>query len=204
VSVDGVIADVYITAFLSGIDDLLNAGRSAAPTAVLAPTKTVVNALHAITDDVRTSTNATAASGDVQAMLARADATIENLVSVAKTHATSAGMSPVSLLDAAASHVSAVITELGKTVLIRRARPGEGADLVPDGKDANLETVAESPIRKTVRYASDRDSSNGSSSPPPIFDRAAAPASDATTTVDGEDAWVELKVSLKAILPNDT
>jgi hypothetical protein len=194
VSVDGLIADVHITAFLSAVDDLLNAGRSPAPTAVLAPTKAVVNALHIIIDDVR-STPATS-SADVTAMLARADATVENLVAAAKTHATSAGMSPVSLLDAAASHVSAAVTELGKTVLIRRARAGEGPAVGASTFDPSLDPVAESSLRTTnARPISEQGSSNASSSPPPIFDRTAAPGSDATTTDEGDDAWTELKVS---------
>jgi hypothetical protein len=188
VSVDGVIADVHVTAFLSGVDDLLNAGRSPAPTAVLAPTKAVVNALHTIIDDVRATP--AAASEDVSAMLARADATVENLVAAAKTHATSAGLSPVSLLDAAASHVSAVVTELGKTVLIRRARAGEGLSVGAPTFDPTLDPVAESPVRAPgARPLSEPGSSNASGSPPPIFDRAVAPSSDATTSVEGDDAW---------------
>lgn len=193
VSVDGIIVDAHITTFLSAVDDLLNAGRSPAPTAVLAPTKTVVNALHAILDDIRGAPSAS--SADVSAMLARADATVEDLVAVARTHATSAGMSPVSLLDAAASHVSAVVTELGKTVLIRRAPPGEALVVGAPAFDLTLDLVAESPVRTTnARPISEPGSSNASSSPPPMFDRAAAPGSDATTTAEGDDAWTELKV----------
>jgi hypothetical protein len=196
VSVDGVIADVHVTAFLSAIDDLLNSGRSPAPTAVLASTKLVINAVHNITEDIRQSSSQTAQSADVAAMISRADATVENLVAAARMHATSAGMSPVSLLDAAASHVSAVMTELGKNVLIRRARPGETTAVGSVSFDPALDIVAESPIRANGgRPISEPGSSNASTSPPPLFDRAAAPPSDTTTTAEGEDAWTELKVS---------
>lgn len=52
----------------------------------------------------------------LKALREEADATLSNLVTASKTHVTSSGMSPVSLLDAAASHVSATVTEIGKMV----------------------------------------------------------------------------------------
>jgi protein SPA2 len=42
-----------MTVFLSAIDSLLTTGRSNAPTRVLTPMKSVVNAVTAIIDDVR-------------------------------------------------------------------------------------------------------------------------------------------------------
>ncbi|KAF5351618.1 hypothetical protein D9756_007499 [Leucocoprinus leucothites] len=127
VSPEGGILDIHITAFVSAIDTLLAAGRSNAPTRVLAPMKTVVNAVTNILDDTRTFERRPArerADVDIEALRAlreRADATLSNLVAASKTHATSSGMSPVSLLDAAASHVSVCVSEIGRTVLIRKA-----------------------------------------------------------------------------------
>jgi protein SPA2 len=129
VSPDGGILDIHMTAFLSAIDSLLTAGRSNAPTKVLTPMKAVVNAVTAITDDVeafeRRMPPTTPRDGvdvdTVRSLRERADATLSNLVTASKTHATSAGMSPVSLLDAAASHVSAAVTELGKIVRVKKA-----------------------------------------------------------------------------------
>jgi protein SPA2 len=93
--------------------------------------KTVVNAVHAIIDDVR-SVEARPPKErldydieDLQSLRERADMTLSNLVVAARTHATSLGMSPVSLLDAAASHVSSAITEIGKTVQVRKATRAE-------------------------------------------------------------------------------
>ncbi|KAI0759954.1 hypothetical protein BD413DRAFT_594323 [Trametes elegans] len=128
---DGALVDIHVTAFVSSVDSLLTAGRSNAPTRVLQPMKNVVNAVTAISDDVRAFERRPArerAEVDLEALQAlreRLDATLSNLVAAAKTHATSAGMSPVSLLDAAASHVSATVTELGKTVHVRRATKAE-------------------------------------------------------------------------------
>lgn len=61
----------------------------------------------------------------------RAEATLSNLVAATKTHATSSGMSPVSLLDAAASHVSLTVTEIGKTVSVRKATRAEQEQFTP-------------------------------------------------------------------------
>ena len=128
---DGGILDIHVTAFLSAIDSLLTAGRSNSPTRVLTPMKSVVNAVTAIIDDVQAFENRPSRdrsdvdTGALRSLRERANATLTNLAAAAKTHATSAGMSPVSLLDAAASHVSVTITQLGKTVCIRAATNAE-------------------------------------------------------------------------------
>lgn len=127
VSPDGGLLDIHVTQFLSAIDSLLTAGRSNAPTRVLTPMKAVVNAVTTIVDDVRAferRPRRDRSEVDVDALRSlreRAEATLSNLTAAAKTHATSSGMSPVSLLDAAASHVSATVTDIAKTVLVRKA-----------------------------------------------------------------------------------
>ncbi|KAK7057473.1 hypothetical protein R3P38DRAFT_2841197 [Favolaschia claudopus] len=131
ISGDGGVLDIHITSFLSGIDALLTAGRSNGPTRVLTPMKAVVNAVSSIVDDVRAfEMRPTRERSDVDvdalaALRERAEATLSNLVAASKTHATSAGMSPVSLLDAAASHVAVTITEIARTVCIRKATRAE-------------------------------------------------------------------------------
>jgi hypothetical protein len=93
--------------------------------------KTVVNAVTSILDDVRSHTRRHSDPEGVRALEERVEATLSNLVTATKTHATSSGLSPVSLLDAAASHVSAAITELGRVVLLRRASKAEQEQFVP-------------------------------------------------------------------------
>ncbi|KAJ2931253.1 hypothetical protein H1R20_g5821, partial [Candolleomyces eurysporus] len=126
-SPDGGILDIHITAFLSAIDSLLTAGRSNAPTRVLTPMKTVVNAVTNIIDDVRAFERRPqrdrndADLDTLRSLRERTEVTLSNLVAATRTHATSNGLSPVSLLDAAASHVSASVTEIGKIVCLRKA-----------------------------------------------------------------------------------
>jgi len=128
-SPDGAILDIHVTAFVSAVDSLLTAGRSNSPTRVLAPMKSVINAVTAITDDLRQFERRSRSDEvDLDALRSlrdRAEATLSNLVVATKSHATGAGMSPVSLLDAAASHVSSTITEIAKVAFIRRATPVE-------------------------------------------------------------------------------
>jgi len=127
----GGLLDIHVTAFLSAIDLLLAAGRSSTPTRVLSPMKSVINAVHAIIDDVEKYEARARRERldieleDLQALRERAEMTLSNLTTAAKTHATSLGMSPVSLLDAAASHVASTITEIGKAVHIRKATKAE-------------------------------------------------------------------------------
>ena len=93
--------------------------------------KSVVNAVTTILDDVRSHTRRHSDPEGLRALEERVEATLSNLVTATKTHATSSGLSPVSLLDAAASHVSAAVTELGRVVLLRRASKAEQEQFVP-------------------------------------------------------------------------
>ncbi|KAF9017999.1 hypothetical protein BDZ89DRAFT_1165453 [Hymenopellis radicata] len=159
VTADGGVLDIHLTAFMSAIDSLLTAARSNAPTRVLTPMKSVVNSVTSITDDVRNYERRPQRDrGEVdldalRSLRDRADATLGNLVAASKTHATSSGMSPVSLLDAAASHVSATITDITKMILVRKATKAEQDQFVsspytPGGSATNgfapsLRSVAE-------------------------------------------------------------
>lgn len=128
---EGGVLDIHITAFVSAIDSLLTAGRSNAPTRVLTPMKSVVNAVTNIIEDVKTFERRPQRDRSefdpdaLRTLRERGEATLTNLVAATKTHASSSGMAPVSLLDAAASHVSATVTEIGKTIFIRKATKAE-------------------------------------------------------------------------------
>ena len=93
--------------------------------------KAVVNAVAAIVEDVKIFERRPTRPADpetLKSLRERAEATLSNLVAASKTHATSSGMAPVSLLDAAASHVSATVTEIGRTIGIRKATKAEQED----------------------------------------------------------------------------
>lgn len=125
VTPDGGILNIHLTSFVSAIDNLLTAGRSQSPRRVLSPVVAVVNAVSAIIGDLssyeRKRGRADMDSNVLHDLQERAEATLSNLVATANTHATSMGMAPISLLDAAASHLSAAVTEIGKVVFVRKA-----------------------------------------------------------------------------------
>lgn len=93
--------------------------------------KSVVNAVSSVIEDVRAferRPQRDRSDVDLDALRSlreRMETTLSNLTTATKTHATSSGLSPVSLLDAAASHLSVTITEICKTVCIRKATKAE-------------------------------------------------------------------------------
>jgi protein SPA2 len=144
----------------------------------------------------------------VHALEERVEATLSNLVTASKTHATSSGLSPVSLLDAAASHVSAAVTELGRVVFLRRATKAEqeqfaasSVGTATSGFTPGLRTVEEvrpsathqrglsetssrrdrEPVRDEREHLTHESSSDDSSAPPTIFDHRTANAAGITS-----------------------
>lgn len=130
---DGIVKDVHVTKFQLSIDELLQVARRSGPEQVLESMRHVVKCVRAITGDVdgtslsQVQSPSSSVNGDgmmspekQQAKLkSRVSATANNLITASKNHAASAGLSPVSLLDAAASHLSTAVVELVKQVKIR-------------------------------------------------------------------------------------
>lgn len=220
VAQDGGLLDIHVTAFISSIDSLLAAARSNAPTRVLTPMKAVVTSTSAIIDDVRAYESRPMREdidvNSLRSLRERVEVTLSNLVAVSKTHATSSGMSPVSLLDAAASHVSVTVTEIARMIFIRKATRIE-QDLPAPPPQAQSVTPsfatipAAPPLRSLEELRTsnhDRMSLSGSSkngdSPPPLPDRSAGPFGSGGIDISpappegGEDAWSELKPYLEA------
>ncbi len=183
---DGLIKDFHVTQFQVSIDELLRAARVSEPQSVLAQVKSVVVAVRELTQDV----GATQPSNDPVAqqktqMLDKVSATANNLITASKNFAFSKGLSPVSLLDAAASHVTTAVIELIRLVKIRPT-PVEELD---DDDEGSL--IAESPadyygIGRTSGYGESIYSSV--SSPPatlPASSYRIPQASQKQTTVNG-------------------
>lgn len=231
---DGGLVDIHVTAFVTGIDSLLAAGRSNAPTRVLMPMKAVVNSTSAIIEDVRAyESRPVRAHVDIdqlRPLRERLEATLSNLVVATKTHAMSSGMSPVSLLDAAASHVSATVTEISRMICIRKATRNEQEEFsVPPllshtpSSLRSTEELRSGHERKSSAASSRHEgeslasrfmdrrgasssepSSSSTNSPPPIFDKSPAPGSGVVSddSAPPEDAWSELKVRLRFAVEN--
>lgn len=165
---DGVVKDVHVTKFQISIDEFLRAARSGEPPAVLDHMKAVVIAVRHITQDI----DAAPAKGDDLAvqrskLKSKVSATANNLITAAKNFVQGNGLSPVSLLDAAASHLTSAVVELVKTVKIRPTPAGELDD---DDDDASF-NPASSPgyFSVTKDRISGGDSVYSSMSSPPAL-----------------------------------
>ncbi|KIM23027.1 hypothetical protein M408DRAFT_11773 [Serendipita vermifera MAFF 305830] len=204
----GAIQDEHITAFQSAADGLLSSGRSDAPSRVLVPMKAVVDAVSSIVEDARSYDLRQRSDQDppvdydhIENLCERAEATLSNLVTASRTHATSYGLSPVSLLDAALSHVSACVTELAKLLLIRRS-PREGENGRTNGllngnygNDSYGRDQALSPSNmRDQRSRGDMFGQSLSSSPPTI----SAPSYGSEPVSAGRRDWNDLKPYLDA------
>lgn len=176
--------------------------------------KSVVTSVSAIADDVdsflrhnqnqqRPGSHETATQ-----LVERLRATLGNLVAAVRTHAMSYGTSPVSLLDAAASHVSTTVTALVGEVLVRRDdgrrnshSNGNGGSWAQVEEDLNRAIAAPASRLGGRAMSSERGSSVGSPQNAAIFDTPLQTAStngigsDDSAAVEGSDeGWEELKV----------
>lgn len=125
---DGLVKDVHVTKFQMSVDELLRTARSGEPGLVLDQMKVVVVAVRHITQDIEASNSSGEELSPVQKKAKnRVSATANNLITASKNFASSNGLSPVSLLDAAASHLSTAVVELLRLVKIRPT-PAEELD----------------------------------------------------------------------------
>nr|ODN93036.1 hypothetical protein L204_05215 [Cryptococcus depauperatus CBS 7855] len=123
-SPDGNITDVNVSDFQSSIDNLLSAARSSAPSSVLPAMKAIVEAITSIGKDVKTfeaKPNLDVNISRLESLKYESTTRLNNLMQVARNHAMASGLSPVSLLDAAAGHLSANVVEIIKLLKIRRS-----------------------------------------------------------------------------------
>ncbi|KAK6439790.1 component of the polarisome [Oleoguttula sp. CCFEE 5521] len=135
VSETGLVDGVAVTNFQLAIESLLLAGRQSEPEPVLSAVKEVAVCIAAITSPLSTSGYPTpspsphsSGSGSDEGsreslgkLKARVMGTANSLITAGKLHVASHGLSPVGLLDAAASNLTHATIELVKSVGIRPA-----------------------------------------------------------------------------------
>lgn len=135
---NGLIKDVHVTKFQISIDEILRIARTEDPSRVIEFMKAVVVNVRRITQDIDEATSNTGDLTQQQSKLkSRVSATANNLITASKNFASANGLSPVSILDAAASHLTAAVVELVRTVKIRPTPAGE----LEDDDDGNLDPV---------------------------------------------------------------
>lgn len=139
---DGMVNGLHITRFQVAIDELLRTARGGEPSSVLAHVKSVVIAVRCISQDLGEVPSD--GDGEIQKIVilkAKISATANNLITASKNFAISKGLSPVSLLDAAASHLTDAVVGLIHIVKIHPPLPLN--EQLEDDDDSSF--IAESP-----------------------------------------------------------
>lgn len=160
---DGLVKDVNVTKFQISVDELLRVARFDEPHLVLHEVKAVIVAVRHVLQDLE--------SGDGSPHLVKAKArvsgTANNLITASKNFGNSSGLSPVSLLDAAASHLATAVIDVIRLVKIQ---PTPGPELGEDEEhiaDMNLDYFSVTPSQR--RYT--RSESVYSAMSPPSSSR---------------------------------
>lgn len=208
---NGLVKDVHVTKFQISIDELLRIARFDDYNLVMQQIKAVVIAVrHVLRDVEEASDREDGLSASRTKATRKVSATANNLITASKNFASSCGLSPVSLLDAAASHLSTAVVDLIRLVKIQ---PSPAGDLNED--DEEQLAHMKSPDYFSVTPSQGRFSNNGSvysaMSPPSNHSRNhteshAAHGMTAATKASypgpsGDHELQELKVSISPIIP---
>ncbi|POS83966.1 hypothetical protein EPUL_004781 [Erysiphe pulchra] len=163
---NGMIKDVNVIKFQISIDELLQSSRTENLDKLLELMKNVIYNVRNITQDI---VEATSSSEEVtiqqKKLKYNVTITAKNLITASKNFVAAKGLSPVSLLDAAASHLTSAVIELLRSVKIRQT-PGVEFESDDDMEDMSfIDKIDDSLIRKadTENMVS---SQNGISSKP--------------------------------------
>lgn len=137
---EGLVQDVHLSKFQIAIDELLRSARENEPDAVLPQVRSVIIAVRCIALDLGdTQSSKDEVMQRTNRSKTKLTATANNLITAAKNFTLAKGLMPVSILDAAASHVAAAVVELTSLVKARR-----GPTMELDDEDENS-LIADSP-----------------------------------------------------------
>ncbi|KAM0260800.1 hypothetical protein ACHAQJ_002566 [Trichoderma viride] len=153
----GRIKDVHVTKYQIAIDELLQKVREENPETVIDAMKAVVVSVRRITRDLDESAPHGGETAQQQAKLrARISATANNLITVSKSFAASSGITPVALVDAAASHLTVAIVDILRAVKIRPT-PTEELEDEDDGTVTPVDSTGFFSPRSVARGSTTHD-----------------------------------------------
>ncbi|GAP85343.1 putative cell polarity [Rosellinia necatrix] len=180
---NGLVKDVHVTKFQISIDELLRCARTEEPERVIDCMKSVIVNIRRITKDIDDSqVQDEELMRQQQKLKNRVSATANNLITASKNFASAAGLSPVSLVDAAASHLVAALVELLRTVKIR-ATPAAELEDDDDGSITPVESTGFLSNRTTTTQPDAYPQATESPlAPPPTFQGLRAGMRDSTNS----------------------
>ncbi|RFU75143.1 hypothetical protein TARUN_7098 [Trichoderma arundinaceum] len=154
---NGRVRDVHVTKYQMAIDELLQKVRDEHPENVIDAMKAVVVSVRRITRDLDESAPRGSEAAQQQAKLrSRISATANSLITVSKSFAASAGITPISLVDAAASHLTVAIVDMLRAVKIRPT-PTEELEDEDDGTVTPVDSTGFFSPRSTARGSTTQD-----------------------------------------------
>lgn len=169
----GIVKDLHVTKFQVAINELLRRARTEPPETVIDAMKSVVMSVRRMAKDLDAVPATNEQSQQQRKQLkGRVSSSANNLITASKTFATSAGVAPVSLLDAAASNLVASLVELLRVVKIRVTPDGE-LEEEDDGTVTPVESAGFFSPRtaksQSIQSAYQQDSYSQDLPPPPPF-----------------------------------
>ncbi|KAI5281885.1 component of the polarisome [Ascosphaera aggregata] len=178
-SPEGMVKDVHVTKFQMAIDELLRSARMGEPQVVLNKVKNVVTSVRGLNQDLEvvnanlssreqgslshsppSSSTLSGLPAPIRKLKARVATTANNLITATKNYSRSHGLSPVSLLDAAASHLCSAVVELVRAVKVRPTPIDELADDEDEkgSQSPGMFSVAQSQVTGAMFSAGDGES----------------------------------------------
>lgn len=162
---NGRIRDVHVTKYQMAIDELLQKVRDEHPETVIEGMKAVVVSVRRIMRDLDESAPRGSEAAQQHGKLrTRISATANSLITVSKSFAASSGITPISLVDAAASHLTVAIVDMLRAVKIRPT-PTEELDDDNDGTVTPVDSTGFFSPRSTARGSTTQDAMP----PVPVF-----------------------------------
>lgn len=148
---DGLVKDIHVTKFQISIDELVRIARFDEHHLVLNQVRAVIVAIRHVLEDVEISGDA---SGDLVNAKSKVSGTANNLITACKNFANSNGISPVSLLDAAASHLATAVIEV---IRIAKIQPTPASELEEDDEEqiADMKSLDYFSVTPSQRRVSD-------------------------------------------------
>ena len=177
ISENGLVKDVDVSRFQLSVDELLKVARQTSTDAMIDTVKNVVICVQSITSAIGTDGYPTPSPSpmspnrggqqpmNVGKLRARVTGTANSLITATKQHASASGLSPVALLDAAASNLTAAVVELVKAVGIKPTPKSELEDAEPE--------YSYDPHESLGSFYDDRMSQGGDDTVSPIADGSA-------------------------------
>ncbi|KAI9276728.1 hypothetical protein BDA99DRAFT_531823 [Phascolomyces articulosus] len=129
---NGAISHDHILTYQTSIDELLQKARSHKPSDVLSSMQKIVMTCKKVTEEVEQHETRGGLSSIAQTSLyslkSQFSTALTHLLTAAKNHANGMGISPVSLLDAAAGHMTTVMVDLAKLLGIKPSSESSSGD----------------------------------------------------------------------------